>query len=253
MTSLREMQTECRQAFLAGDTHALSGMLRPRAGTADTGVHVYRNNVRETSRLALAAAYPVVEELVGAKCFAGLAAGYLKSHPSNEPDLQLFGERFPDFLDRCYSDSPHRYLTDVARLELATEQVLLEREPAPLDASRLAGVPVAELPEMRFIPSPAARLVRSDFPVLEIWRLHHHCSSAPVSLDAGPGHVLVLRSATDAVLRALSAPEYELADRLFKGQSIGRSFESMASVGGVVALQAALARLLTYGVFTDFH
>lgn len=253
MPSLREIQTKCAQVFVGGDSHALSGLLLSSVGPASTGISVYQNNARETFRLALVASYPVIEALVGAECFAGLASRYLESHPSSEPDLQTFGEQFPEFLDGCYSRSPYRYLADVAQLELAIEQVLLEREEAPLDASRLADVPASELPDLRLDFSPACRLVTSDFPILSIWRMHTHSDSEPVSLDAGPGHVLVQRRSGDAVLCEILAVEFKLADRLSRGDSIGRAFETLSDISGMAALQTALASLLSYRVFFNIH
>jgi hypothetical protein len=253
MLSLREFQTRCRQAFVGGDSHVLSGLIQSHVGPASTGIRVYQNNARETFRLSLAASYPVIEVLVGAECFAGLASRYLGSHPSSDPDLQAFGDQFSAFLDECYSDSPYRYFADVARLELATEQVLLEREVAPLDASRLADIPAAELPELHLDLVPACRLVTSDFPILSIWRMHTHPDSEPVSLDAGPSHVLVQRRAGDAVLRGISALEFKLADRLTQGDSISRAFETLSDISGVAAFQTALASLLSYRVFSNFH
>ncbi|MGD2168059.1 MAG: DNA-binding domain-containing protein [Gammaproteobacteria bacterium] len=253
MQSLRELQTRCRQAILAGDSDALSDLLRQHAESRGTGVSVYRNNARETFRLALAASYPIIAELVGSECFAGLAAKYVVAHPSTEPDLQTFGEHFPEFLDQCFTRSSYRYLVDVARLELATEQVLLQRETAPLDTDRLERIPARQLPESRLIPAPAVRLVASEFPILAIWRMHHHADAGPVSLDAGSSHVLVLRDSGDAVLHALSTVEYELADRLFRGYSIGRAFEYLSNASSLVALHAALARLLNLRVFVDIN
>ena len=253
MPSLREIQTRCRQAFVDGETHSLSGLLLSHVGPTSTGISVYQNNARETFRLALAASYPVIEALVGAGCFAGLASHYLGLHPSSEPDLQAFGEQFPEFLDGCYSNSAYRYLADVARLELATEQVLLDRELAPLDAGRLADIPPAELPELHLGLAPACRMVTSDFPILSIWRMHTQADTEPVSLGAGPSHVLVQRRAGDAVLRELPTLEFKLADRLARGDSISRAFEHLSEISSVAALQTALASLLSYRVFFDIH
>lgn len=253
MQSLREVQVRCRQAFLAGDAAALSSLVSSREDEPHVGISVYQNNGRETFRRALQASYPVIADLVGGECFAGLSAKYLKAYPASEPDLQAFGEQFPEFLDRCYGNSAHCYLPDVARLELAAEQVLLRREPAPLDAGSLASMPASAMPGLRFIPSPAARLVTSGFPILAIWRMHYRDDWAPVSLDAGPSYVLVLRSADDAVLFELSRLEYDLAGRLLAGESIGNAFESLSNVSSAAALQGALAKLLSCRAFVDIN
>jgi len=251
MHSLREMQIRCRQAFIMGDADALSGLLRAHAGAPCAGISVYQNNARETFRQALLSSYPIIADLVGDKCFAGLSAKYLEAHPSQEPDLQTFSEQFPDFLDHCYARSTYRYLTDVARLELAAEQVLLERETVPLDAQVLASVPQSVMPGISLIPSPAARLVTSDFPILDIWRMHYHDGSAQISLDSGPCHVLAIRDAGDSVLRMLSPLEFQLANRLIVGQPVCDAFESLIDSRNAAELQMALVRLLRYRLFTD--
>ncbi|NNE34385.1 MAG: DUF2063 domain-containing protein [Rhodothermales bacterium] len=238
---------------MGGDACALSGLLQSHVGPTSTGINVYQNNVRETFRLALAASYPVIEALTGPECFAGLTFRYLGMHPSSTPDLQAFGEQFPEFLDGCYSGSSYQYVADVARLELATEQVLLDREVAPLDPGRLADIPAAELPELKLDLAPACRLVTSGFPILSIWRMHNRADSEPVSLDAGPSHVLVRRCSGDAVLREISAIEFMLAYRLSRGDSISRAFETLSDISGVAVLQTALASLLSYRVFSNFH
>jgi hypothetical protein len=254
MHSLHEIQTRCRRAFVQGDADALSWL----SGQADSelpavGISIYRNNVRETFRQALAASYPVVEDLVGRECFAGLSWRFLRRHPSRTPDLQTFNEQFPDFLDGYYAKSAHGYLADVARLELATEQVLLEPELAPLDPTTLASIPTSDWPGLRLVRSPSARLVMSDFPILDIWRMHYHDQSLSISLDAGPSYVLIVRDAGDSVMRPLSPLEFETAHRLFEEQSIGEIFESLNQSGNADGFQLALANLLRYRIFVHIR
>lgn len=246
MPSLRELQIRCRQAFVAGDPGSLADLLISSAG--HVGIEVYQNNARETFRKALAASYPVIAALVGDACFASLAAKYLDEFPSRAPDLQAFGVRFPSFLDRCYSATSHRYLADVARLELAVEQVLLAPEMPPLGARALASLPASELPSLRLVRSPAARLLTSEFPILDIWRMHHRENAASVALDAGPSHVLVVRKTGDSVLRALSTEEFDVAVRLGNGESLGDAF---AASKIAMDFQTVLANLLRYGLFSE--
>ena len=253
MRSLRDIQIRCRQAFLAGNLDALAGQVLPHADAHDVGICVYQNNAKETFRQALAASFAIIAQLVGDACFAGLSAKYVEAHPSVDPDLQRFGEGFPDFLDRYYGASAHRYLADVARLELAAEQVLLEREVAPLNARILRSVPASAMPALRFIPSPGARLVPSEFPILDIWRMHYDEDSASVSLDAGPNYVLVVRESGNSVLRALTPEQFEIANRLFQGQSLGDAFESLHDYGNAARFQTALAGLLRYRLFSDIN
>lgn len=251
MPSLREFQIRCRRAFLGGEADALSALLRSGADASAAGLGVYQNNAFETFRIALAASYPVIADLVGDACFAGLAVRYHRARPSIEPDLQAFGERFPEFLDSCYANTEYAYLRDVARLERASEQVLLEPEATAIDAARLADIPVSAISSLQLVPSPAVRLVQSDYPILDIWRMHHRRDSCSISLEAGPSRLLVIRRGGDAVLCALSSLEYAMADRLKAGESVVGVFDSLAPGSSAAALQTALAKLLDYRLFTD--
>lgn len=95
MPSLRDIQVRSHRAFIEGDFDAIDDFLAAGALSRTAQVNVYQNNARETFRKALLAAYPVVAKLVGDDCFAGLAAKYLREHPSMDSDLQHFGDKFP--------------------------------------------------------------------------------------------------------------------------------------------------------------
>lgn len=79
---------------------------------------VYRNNVIHSLSVALSRRFPVIERLVGAECFAGLARLFIESHPPESPVLLQWGGAFPGFLADCPPLAGLPYLADVARLEL---------------------------------------------------------------------------------------------------------------------------------------
>ena len=249
MHSLRDLQLRCRRAFLEGDIEALAGALPADASVPHVGI--YRNNAKETFRQALKSSYPVVAELVGEECFSGLCTKYLETHPSRTPDLQEFGENFPQFLDQLYAISNHRYLVDVARLELAAEQVLLEPEMPPIDGQALVSVPGDALLSLRLVVSRSARLVASDYPILDICRMHHLDEAITVKLKSGPSRVVVARQAGDAVLRELSGEEFEMAGRLLRGETLGEVFEHVKECCNEAGFQTALAKLLNCRLFSN--
>ena len=82
---------------------------------------IYRNNSIGARTRALAEIYPVVEKILGKKCFAGMAQEFVTASPSIEPDLNSYGENFPSFLytivtqQKEFTELP--YLPDLATLE----------------------------------------------------------------------------------------------------------------------------------------
>ena len=71
------------------------------AGFSDAAARrfrIYRNNVRVALIEALAAAYPAVLSLVGMSFFELMAGAYAADRPARERTLNLYGDRFADFI-----------------------------------------------------------------------------------------------------------------------------------------------------------
>mgnify|MGYP000158870960 CR=1 FL=1 len=173
---------------------------------------VYRNNVRHGLIRALAAAFPVVEALLGAEFHAAMAQVYIRRFPPRGPVLQEWGADFPDFLDRFAPVAHLPWLGDVARLELARGRACHAADAAPVAPAALA---VADPGALRLTLHPSVALFASVHPAVGIW-LRHQPGAAAVPLVPGPGHALIGRqpdftvvvipvgAGTHAVLRALA-------------------------------------------------
>src|SRR5712691_4666021 len=83
---------------------------------------IYRNNLQEGFRKALALEFPVIERLVGEDYFRQLAASFQAEHPSRFGDLHCIGDPFARFLLQRFEDTQYAYLPDVATLEWAYQQ-----------------------------------------------------------------------------------------------------------------------------------
>src|SRR5512139_2634059 len=60
---------------------------------------VYRNNVVSSLVDALAATFPVVQELVGEEFFRAMSAVYVRRSPPGSPVLATYGHSFADFVE----------------------------------------------------------------------------------------------------------------------------------------------------------
>lgn len=250
--SLQELQARCLRAFLLGEDAGLAPALADGAIPVATQIAVYRNNASETFRRALLATYPVTARLVGDACFAGLAEKYRREHPSASGDLVAYGERFPQLLDELYGGTAHAYLGDVARLELACDEVLVEPACDDIDADRLRRIEGEALGGVAFTVARGVRLVASSYPVLAIWRSQQADEPWPVDVGAGAEHVAVVRRGGDAVLNRLTPGAYGLATLLGRGLPLGTAFESWTLRHDDGAFGPALETLLSIGLFSDF-
>jgi hypothetical protein len=167
-------------------------------GPAGCRFDVYRNNVAASLIAAMRVAFPVISRLLGQRNMDGISGLFLRAHPPDTPLMMHYGGAFPAFLESLPQLSHLGYLGDVARLELALRRSYHAADTAPADIARL---PPQALLNTALRLSPATLVVRSDWPLFDIWR-------ATVQDDAPPPRpraqdVLITRSRFDPVPRPL--------------------------------------------------
>jgi hypothetical protein len=243
--SLRELQEQCYRAFLFGDTADVLPHLGGGRLPAATSLEVYHNNARELYRKVLAEVYPVIEKLVGKRCFQALAQRYMRVSPSRSGDLQWFPARFPAFLDREYGEGEFGYLPDVARLEWALEESALAPQSVPFAATELGSLTPQDFSRLRLELPAALRLVASRYPVLTIWRANQPDAEREVNLAGGAERVAVLRADGDVEMRLLSAEAHALAQCLQRKMTVGDACARLGETGQ--DFSSALASLALNG------
>jgi hypothetical protein len=206
----------------------------------EPGIGIYRRNLFANLGGALAAAYPVVERLVGVSFFREAARRYILAHPSASGDLGEYGDRFARFL----ADYPHAaalaYLPDVARLEWACHECYGAADAPALDLGSLARVPEADQARIRFELHPAVRLVRSEHPVAAIWQANQPGSDGTPQRLEGGDRVIVHRRDGAVAVEVATPGLWRLAESLSKGESLGAASPAVGeSVGAHLAWLAA--------------
>jgi hypothetical protein len=156
---------------------------------------IYRGNAAANAAKAMAAAYPVVEKIVGPEFFAGLAREYQSRHPSETGDLNEYGQDFAAFLADFPPAKEIPYLADVAQLEWLVHRAHYAADPAPFDPARLASVPAEQQLQLRPRLHPACAILHSAHPLARIWQVHRDTvdSEFEVDFSQGPSHALVFR------------------------------------------------------------
>lgn len=195
----------------------------------------------------------MVRRLVGEAFFLAIAREYLAGHPPRKRSLALFGAEFPGFLAEFPPADSVPYLADVARLERARLEALHAADAAVLAPAALARLGPT-LAEARFAAHPAARIVRSDFPIVDIWRANQaDAAPGPRSLAADGQSALITRPSALVELHGLSPVEAAFAESLLAGEGVSTA---MARAGGVdesFDVTAAFRRLLAAGAFEHLH
>jgi uncharacterized protein (UPF0276 family) len=211
-------------------------------------IGIYRGNLAANWRRALAAAYPVLQELVGAAFFDGLAQLYGRAHPATDPDLNRFGAALPAFLDGFAPAADYPWLADVARLEWLVheahyapdgpqEALQPDPDPARFEASR------ARL-------HPALRLHASPWATAALWQAHQPGGPEfPAELQAATC-ALVLRRGFAVEVEMIGAAEHAALERLAAGAKFGAALDTAFGIDAAFDVGAALRRWLAPGCVT---
>lgn len=205
---------------------------------------VYRNNVAASLTRALEAAFPVVQRLVGAEFFLGMALAFLRAHPPRHRQLMLYGAEFPAFLESFAPVAQLGYLPDVARLEQALRESYHAADSVALPPETLGRLGEAALLAARISLAPSARILASDWPIHAIWQANTAGGPPP---RMGEQEVAVLRSGFDPAPHLLPAGGAGFLRALQAGDSLG---VALADVPEGFDLTAILGLLLQTGAIT---
>jgi hypothetical protein len=253
MPSLRELQ-DAFAASLAGPADGVLAFIVADRIAPDERLAVYRNNGRHNFREALRAVYPVVERLVGEDFFDHMADRYAVAHPSTSGDIHHFGAHLAAFLASFAPAAGLPYLPDMARLEWAMHEVFHAAAPPPFPLDRLAAVAEAEHAALRFVFSPACRLLASAWPVHRLWALNQPDVAWDDGFDihGGGADLLVRRSGFEVELEPLGSAEFAMLERLAGGQALGEALDAVQDEAPGFDLAAFLQHHLLSATLCDF-
>ncbi|MDX2224179.1 MAG: DNA-binding domain-containing protein [Rhodospirillaceae bacterium] len=246
---LPELQRAFRDTVLGGADRIVPFVAAHRGPLAGR-IAVYRNTMQASLTDVLAAAYPVVRRIVGERFFATLARRYIAAHPPRVPQLSDYGADVADFIAAAEPLRALAYLPDVARLEWARGEAYFAADAAPLDPLALAQVPAERVAQARFVAHPAARLIRSGYPIHRIWTVNQPEVADVPAVDMTVAETaLITRPARHVVTRRLGAGDAALTAALLAGASLADAAHAGEAAEPGFDLQVALEAHLTGGTF----
>jgi len=245
-------QTQFRDAVFDPEHPRPAGLSDGHGNPADARFDVYRNNVAVGLTEALEAGFPVIRKLIGEQNFSAICGVFLRASPPTSPVLFRYGDHFPDFL-RGFEPLAHLgYLGDVADIEIALRHAYHAADAAPVEATTLSAIPPEKLGDVRLTFAPAVRILRSPWPVFDIWAFNTHDDHPKPR--AAAQDVLVTRPEFDPAPALLPAGGADLIEALQKGQTLGTAADAAQGIAPDFDLTAVLGLLLNGGaiVTADF-
>ncbi len=210
---------------------------------------IYRGNLGANWDKALAAAYPVLRQLVGEDFFGGLARAYGKAFAATDPDLNLFGAHFADFLAGFEHVAELPYLPDMARLEWALHRSYYAADAPALTAADLAGLAPEQVEALRLALHPATALVRSDRSVAELWLAHQSPSADYPDDMTKQNFALVTRPAWQPQLSLLDEAAFAALSGCGRGVTLGEALDTACAIDEEFDVAIHLRKWLDGGVF----
>ncbi|SFG72418.1 hypothetical protein SAMN05518865_11710 [Duganella sp. CF458] len=200
---------------------------------------LYRGNLASTWSKALAAAYPVIAQLVGGEFFAAMAREYGRAHPSDSGDLNRFGAHFEPFLRSFAHVKDLPYLPDMARLEWQLHRIHYARHELALQAQDINPQTVEE---QVFVWQATAQLFESEWAVVPLW-LAHQGMPFPQNMNEA-SRALLSRPEWTAQLTPLQAPQYAALHELKEGKTVGAALDAAFALDENFNVAASLQQWL---------
>lgn len=232
-------QAEFHAALLDPERPAPAGLTDPEGRPAGRRFDVYRNNVAVSLTEALRQAFPVIRKLVGEDFFTAMAREHARRVPPRSPLLMFYGEDMPGFLSAFPPAAHLGYLPDIARLELALRQSYHAEDAVPLSADALQALPSSDFRAARLRLAPALRVIRSDWPILAIWRANTEATAPPGARVAED--VLILRPEFDPAPHHLPRAGAEFVAALLRGETVAAALDKAPDLDLTAILTLLLA------------
>lgn len=249
---LHDLQKSFASVALKNNIVALVSEVRAKRGTRERRLGVYRTNTVKSLTDVLAAAFPVLERIVGERFFRAAALAFIEAHPPQQPALYRYGDGFADFLKRFPPAKDLPYLPDVAHLEWARIESYFAADAKPLNPARLGTIPSEHLGSVVFQVHPSVHLIGSPFPVFEIWAVNQpkHTSVPEIDFNASE-HGIVLRRDQNVTQRTLTQAGFAWLKAIADSTALGPATDSATAIDDDFDLQDTLQLLLAEGAFTD--
>lgn len=197
---------------------------------AERGLMAYRAHGHALAERCLAAAYPVVGQLIGEDALRAVARTLWHADPPQAGDIGQWGHTLADWLAGCADLQTLPYLSDLARVEWALHRAASAAD-AVLDGPSLGRLANEDAPALRLQFAPGTALFESPWPVADL--IHHHLHGQPplealVARLQAPGrcHALVVREGWYSQVRELAVPEAAFTAAVLAGRPLGEALDA---------------------------
>jgi hypothetical protein len=218
---------------------AIESVVRPsRALTSRDRLEIYSTMIRLRLVDALAQDFPALRFALGPRRFEVLAVAYLAAHPSRHYSLNALGAHLASFVRSGAARIARAvFVSELAALERAVEEVFDERRSSVLREDELLNIPAERWSDVRLLPIPALRLIKTRYPVnafYQAWR----DGRAPAIPQRRTSWVAVYRKGSVVWRMDLDRARQRLLVELVNGATLESAIRTTLAARGVDASRA---------------
>lgn len=244
-------QQSFRTAMLDASIDVPEGLIDTAGNPAGQRFNVYRNNVAVSLTEALETGFPVIAKLLGEANFKPIVGLYLRQSPPDVPVMMHYGATFPQFLQDFRPLQHLGYLSDVARLELALRRSYHAADSQGVPGDALSKIAPEDLPQVKLILAPSLEMVRSHWPIYDIWAFNTYDNHPKP--EAHAQNVVVMRPEFDPIPHPLPPGGATFISAIQKGETLGQAAETAGALAEDFDLGAVLGLLLTHGAIVEIQ
>ncbi len=238
------------KALFDPDIEVPPGLTGPDGIASPRRFAVYRNNVVVSLLEAMRSAYPSVLAILGSGQFDRIARNYIAQHPPRSAMMQAYGQEFADFLASFPPLGKSLFLADVARIERAWLDAYHAADVPCLTGETLRELAPEVLLESRFKLHPAAFLLASRHPVLDLfaWRNGRPEEGVDLSLCQ---NAAVTRPGLAVMVTELDEAGFMFCSSLAAGDPLGEAAGAALGLREDFDLAAGLANIFAIGLLCE--
>lgn len=256
MAKLRDIQDRFENTILrkAGDLPDAANDLRDLFISDHIDIKdrmsVYHNNVIGSVSNALAATFPLLNNLVGEAFLKSTARAFVIENPPKAVCMHHYGDGFDNFIRGFEPAKNYPYLGDVAAFEYAMNAAYYAYDDDALTPASLEQIPAEDLHDIHLHLRKSAHLIASPYPLGDIRRFCLNETTEQPDLSGMSAYrALILRPAMEVEIIALNQGEFDFLSYIQNDKKLGAALEHTLSAHPDFDFMKFLKRHLTLETF----
>ena len=257
MTTLARQQQALLAALLEWPPQPavrnLNGYAEGVGAHPERGFKVYQANGHMLAERALRAAYPVLEQMLGAESFTELARAFWHACPPVHGDITVWGAHLAGFVGRSAQLQDEAFLPDVARAEWALH-CCASAPDCDSNLTTLSLLTTEDPQNLCLTLAPGLVTLSSAWPLASL--MLAHLESKPSFEEVGrqlrnpvPQEVVIWRSGFQPRLRLAMPGEATLLQALQTGAALGPALDTATGLDFSQWLPLAVQTGLVLGAY----